>query len=48
MECRSAELGIADAWLLGERQMLASALREEGDETADAAAVAGLGVNRFD
>ena len=42
-EWRSAELGSADVWLLGERQMLARALSEEGDETAEV-----LGVCRLD
>ena len=42
-EWRSAELGSADVWLLGERQMLARALSEEGDDTAEV-----LGVCRLD
>ena len=47
MEWRSAELGRTDVWLLGERQMLASAFSEDGDENADGAAAV-FGVNRFD
>ena len=44
IEWRSAELGIADLWLLGDRQMLARALSpEDGDETADV-----FGVSRLD
>ena len=42
-EWRSAELGKADVWLLGDLQMLARALSEEGDDTAEV-----LGVCRLD
>lgn len=42
-EWRSAEFGIADVWLLGDRQMLARAFSEDGDDMAEV-----FGVSRFD